>query len=317
MAIWYAQQSSTNIDHVSSGTTSDVWNAAADGSGAWMDISVLTAGGTDTVLAANGKTAININTDINIGTGRLSTAAEGGTAGGGFTVSAARTITANVLAGSTHALAATHKSGTVAIVGTVTGGTTNGAVANGIRLTAAGTLTISGLVKGGSGSGSYGVYQSAGVIEINGGLEGGSSYNAFGAHLFAGTLTINGHAITAGSYTICNGLWIGGGAFATANNCDLIHTAYAAATNGCIVYNPGPNNYIEYPTTTGTAKYGKTIPAASVLSGVDGDGADAPATGTVTLPSEADVKSGVEFGASGALTGDYVNPPHIRKGISY
>ncbi len=291
MAIWYAQQSIIAIDHVSSGRTSDVWNAAPDGSGAWMDVSVLHAGGTDTVLAANGKDAITINTDINIGTGRLSTAAEGtGAAGGGFAVVVNRTVRGNILAGTTTCIT---------------------------MVTGAYTLTIYGNVTGGSASNTVGIAGSgsASAIVVYGDVTGGSVVSGYGITTSYTPTTINGNLIATNAPAVNQS----NVSTLTVNAGNIINSVYSSAIYGRypVVYNPGPGNYIEYPTTTGKAKYGKTIPAASVLSGVDGDGVGAPATGTVTLPAESDVKSGVEFGPGGALTGDYVNPPHIRKGISY
>jgi hypothetical protein len=85
MTTWFAQKGSCNIDSVSGGTTSDLWNDAAVGGGNWMNTSVLTAGGSTTVLVANGNSAIAINIDVNIGTGTITNAATGGTAGGQFT----------------------------------------------------------------------------------------------------------------------------------------------------------------------------------------------------------------------------------------
>lgn len=285
MAIWYAQQSSTNIDRVSAGTTSDVWNAAADGSGAWMDISVLTAGGTDTVLAANGKTAITINTDIDIGTGRLSTAAEGtGAAGGGFDVASARTVRGNILAGKTTCVTIGNGAYTLTIYGNVTGGSAANAV-------------------GISGNGA------ASTIVVTGDVIGGSYISAYGITTSYSSTTVNGNLIATNAPAV----YQSNNTTLTINAGNIINSVYSSAIYGRypVVYNPGPGNYIEYPTTTGTAKYGKTIPAASVLSGVDGDGANAPATGTVTLPSEDDVKLGVEFGPGGALTGAFELVPDI------
>lgn len=268
MSTWYAQQSSTNINRVSAGTTSAVWNAAPDGSGAWMDISVLTAGGTDTVLAANGKTVININTYIDIGTGRLSTAEEGGTAGGGFLVGSNRTVRANVLAGTSACI--TMSSGAIA-------------------------LTIYGNVTGGSANNAVGIDGNGSSVSVNGSL------------IASKAPAINQGQLSAITYTyITNG--------------NIINSVYSSAIYGRapVGIELGPNNYIEYVNPSGVAiKYGATIPAASVLSGVNGDGADAPATGTVVLPAEDDVKRGVEFGPGESLTGNYVSPPHIGKGISH
>ena len=73
MADWYAQNSSVNIDSVNE------WNADPAGAGAWLTWPA--ASGDN--LYANGKTAIACNVNFNIGTGKISTEAGAGTAGGG------------------------------------------------------------------------------------------------------------------------------------------------------------------------------------------------------------------------------------------
>src|SRR3989337_128145 len=112
MADWYAQNSSVNIDSVNE------WNADPAGAGAWLTWPA--ASGDN--LYANGKTAIACNVDFNIGTGKISTEAGAGTAGGGFTCSTARTITAYITAGTTPCIS-TSSSVTIAWTGNITGGT--------------------------------------------------------------------------------------------------------------------------------------------------------------------------------------------------
>jgi hypothetical protein len=289
MATWYAQQSIVAIDHVSAGTTSDVWNAAADGSGAWMDISVLTAGGTDTVLAANGKTAIAISLDLDIGTGRLSTAEEGGTAGGGFAVATNRTVRGNILAGTTTCITMGNGAYTLTIYGNVTGGSASNASGISGNLTSSSTIVVTGDVIGGSIVSGYGIATSSSRTTVNGNLCANAAPAIYQSN--ASTLTINGGNIINSALT------------------NAIYGRYPVALR------LGATNYIEYVNPSGVAiKYGATIPAASVLSGVDGDGADAPATGTVTLPSADDVKLGVEFGPGESLTGSYASSA-ASKGI--
>jgi len=250
-----------------------------------MDISVLTAGGSDTVLAANGKGAININTYIDIGTGRLSTAEEGGTAGGGFAVVTARTVRGNIQAGTTACITMVSGAYTLTIYGNVTGGSASNVV--GIN---------------GNGSSS--------AIVVYGDVIGGSYISAYGITTNYSSTTVNGDLYANAGPAI----YQSNASILTINGGNIINSALSNAIFGryTVVYNPGPNNYIEYVNASGVAiKYGATIPAASVLSGVNGDGANAPATGTVVLPAEDDVKLGVEFGPDGAMTGAFEPVPDI------
>lgn len=254
-----------------------------------MDISVLTAGGTDTVLAANGKTAIAISIDLDIGTGRLSTAEEGGSAGGGFAVATNRTVRANVLAGTAACITMSSGAYTLRIYGNVTGGSapnTVGILGNG----SASTIVVFGDVTGGSNVSAYGMATSYSGATVNGSLIANNAPAIFQGQLSAILYITNGN---------------------------IINSVYSPAIYGRapVGIELGPNNYIEYVNPSGVAiKYGATIPAESVLSGVNGDGADAPATGTVTLPSEDDVKLGVTFGPSGAMTGTFEPVPDIDLG---
>jgi len=284
MATWYAQKGSCNIDSVSGGTTSDVWNAAAGGGGAWMDTSVLTAGG-NTVLAANAQTAIAVNISIDLGTGRLSTAAEGGTAGGGFTVASAVTITANIVAGTTTCLTASGAGYTLAIIGDCTGGTKVGKYC--LLITSAlKAVNITGDVTGGSTTDAQCLRnESTASINISGDVTGGSGAAAFGLdNRSTGAVAITGN-LSYGAGTNAHGVRNLGAGVVTVTAGNLLSSASGVAfSGGCLIYHPGATNYIQIAKTTGgagTYKYGKTIPAADVRSGVDGDGANAPATGTL------------------------------------
>lgn len=166
MTTFYAQNGSQGIFAAWSGHDS-MWNTAADGSGSWLTPASLTAAD---ILAANAKTAILLNADVTAL--RLSTAAEGGTAGGGFTVDlsnatgASRTVNANLLAGTTVCLGHSTSPYTgkrLTINGTITGGTATDAV--GLRITNTGSVnfiaTLLGNMTGGSGTNAHGVYITA------------------------------------------------------------------------------------------------------------------------------------------------------------
>ncbi len=284
MATFYCQAAAgVNIDAVSGGTTSNVWNDAANGSGNWMDISVLTAGGSATILCANGKAFnIAVNIDINIGTGRLSTAAEGGTAGGnGFVVTGTRSIIGNIVAGTSICLAPSGTGYTLTVTGNVTGGSV-GTNAWGINIASAMTTNVTGIITGGGSINRYGIRATSGTLTVTGNVVAGSATNTPG---------VNSDVL----WTLVDG--------------NIINNTSSQAIVGPHYYNPGAANYIQCPKTTGgagTYNYGKTIPAASVIEAVDGDGANAPATGTYHEATVAEVQDGVMFGPASAYEGEYV-----------
>ena len=81
-ATWYAQKGSCNIDSVSGGTSSDVWNSVSVGGGTWLDWS--TGPATDDIFEANAQTGLVINTDPK-GTSGATKVHLKNTGGGGFT----------------------------------------------------------------------------------------------------------------------------------------------------------------------------------------------------------------------------------------
>ena len=239
MTTWYAQNSSVNINSVHE------WNDVANGSGNWLTWANLA---TDDILCANTKTAILINVDFTCL--RISTQAEAaGNAGGGFAVADARTITANILAGSSICLTTSESGYTLIIIGTITGGTSSskyglynpvavdihitGAItggsatsASGISNNDTGNLVITGNLLGGSSTNTYGIYQAGnGNVTINGNITGGSDLNGYGINCMNAntTLTINSGNLVAG---------------ANKNTAPIIGV-------GRLVYNPGAGNYIQ------------------------------------------------------------------------
>jgi len=247
-----------------------------------MDISVLTAGGSGTVLAANGKTDIAISIDVDIGTGRLSTAAEGGTAGGGFVLSSARTIVANIQAGTSACIVTSGTGYTASITGNVTGGT-GGSSAHGVRVASAMTLNVTGNVAGGGSSSRHGIYISdaGAVVSVTGNVSGGSSG------------------------TDANGIKNDSSANLTVSNGNLIFTASGSAVTGACLYNPGSSNYVQFAKTGGGSnKFGIEPSAGDLRYGVT----CGSTTGTLTLPPTRKVCRGVAYGAGGTETAGTLSP---------
>jgi hypothetical protein len=138
---------------------------------------------------------------------------------------------------------------------------------------------------GGSAGTTYGIYNvSTGTITMTGNTKGGTDSSS------PGIMNIN----ATGVFTLVG---------------SIDNTGNAPGCGGKITYNPGATNYIEYPKpTSGTYKYGKTIPAASILSSATPDGALAPEAGTYHVATAAEVKYGIGFGAASAETGEYTGP---------
>lgn len=294
--IWYAQNSSVNIDSLNE------WNDAPDGSGNWLTWGNLAAGD---ILAANGKTAIAIN--VSFTCLRISTAAEGGTAGGGFTVSGAVTITANILAGTTDGVTTSGTGYTLTVVGNVTGG--SGTSKYGINNVTAVTINITGNVSGGTGVSSYGLNNnSTGTINVTGNVAGGSNTTALGIYNnTTGVVTITG-TVSGGSGVRAYGVHQSSTGVTTVNSGNLINSATAMAVTGAIIYNPGAQNYIQYPKpTSGHHNYAQAVAAGSVIEGVFAgvDDSDAVVMGTYHEATAAEVQSGVTFGPSSGYTGTY------------
>ncbi len=303
MSDWYAQNSTVNIDSVNE------WNAAANGSGAWLTWPP--ASGDN--LYANAKTAIAINVSFNIGTGKISTEAGAGTAGGGFTYATASnlTITANISAGTTACLVITGGTGGGSIVGNITGGSASTAYGVGDSHTSV-NIVVTGNILGGGNATAYGYRFSgtSGSVSVTGNLTGGSVLNASGfISTSSGTCTITGNCI--GSATVSAGGCeaTGSGAITIIGN--IINGARGSGAVGNITYSPTPTNYIQYG---GSTNYYSDIPA---VGNVTEDDTAAGVTGTYHEATEAEVQSGVTFGALSALTGTYSGGggrPEIRGG---
>ncbi|MEI6297882.1 MAG: hypothetical protein WCO84_09700 [bacterium] len=241
MTVWYAQNSSVDIN------SAGMWH---DSGGNDQDISTSDK---TIILCANGKSNININQNITCYS--ISTAAEGGTSGGGFKIAGSYMIDGHVVGGSTFCLSINGAECTVVISGNVTGGsgfsginindTTNiitlnitgdvtggsAALAHGISVsstTLAHQITIVGNLKGGTHSGTRGLtYGNLNMhVYITGNIEAGSGTFTPGALPFAGTITVN-------------------------DGC-IINSETSQATS-TVIYNPNEDgsSYIRYPRSTG------------------------------------------------------------------
>jgi hypothetical protein len=301
---WYAQNSSVNIDSVNE------WNDVADGSGNWLTWPPAA----DDTLRANGKIAIAINVDFTCA--QIDTI----TSGGGFTVSTARTITANVVSETANCLTSSATSGTtVTINGNVSGGTyPNYGVVN----SSSGTVTVNGSVNagtslginnastgiinaisanGGNRLGAYGIYNaSTGIVNIVN-ATGGTYATAYGVISNTGAVNVSGN-VTAGIATGCNGIYCAGvGVITVAGN--LIDNSYASAVMArVLIINQSTTNYHRVYTGATTRDMYYDLPDAG---NVTEDDTVAGVAGTYHEATEAEVQSGVTFGASSELTGTY------------
>jgi hypothetical protein len=162
-----------------SGTAADVWS---------------TFNATDVLHSNSFAITVNVNTTV---AEVRNDNANSATNGGSFSLNNEITLTANVVAGTT---VCTQPNGSIscAIVGNITGGTSNGA--DGFRNTGTGTVTITGNVTGGSTFGANGAGNtSTGTINITGNATGGASAATIGANNNStGTLNLTGNATGGG-----------------------------------------------------------------------------------------------------------------------
>jgi hypothetical protein len=275
MATYYAQGAGV-IDEVE-------WDTTAAGGGTdlvWANLDPAD------ILVANGK-AITI--DLSFTCAKISTLAYTGTVGGSFTVTAACTITADLEYGSAGGETCLTTSGTgyaLVITGDILASTGGVASKRGLSVvTALTSVTINGDVTGGAGTSNHGVNVESGTtVTVNGSVTQGTGSSARGIHSNGAVIVNNGIVSGIATQPSGNAIYTSAASGITLNNCNLIYGTGSSPVLGAIIFNPGANNYIQIPKTTGgagTYKYGKTIPAADVRSGVDGDGANAPATGTL------------------------------------
>jgi len=333
MTTWFAQNSSVNIDSVNQ------WNSAANGSGSWLTWASL---GASDILVANGKTSITIN--VNTTCAKLTTAATGGTAGGGFILSSGITLTAAVEGGSTTCV--TLSSGSATIVGNITTSVFAGAV----LVSSTGTLTVTGNVTGGSGNAVGITNSSTGTVNVTGNVTGGVTANTFGiTNSSTGTVNVTGNvtggntfqtqgvfnALT-GAVTITGNCYAGSGAggHAASNN---VSTGGSITVVGDVYPSTATNaltNLVSSGVSLGRITvFGNIFSASTGYAGVGnglltisptveishayrtqtGVGIGASRTlytgGTnIGQPTTANVRSGTTFGASSEYTGTLAVP---------
>lgn len=183
MATYYARKND-NAD------STDMWNTASDGSGSFLTWPPAA----DDILRANSFT-VELNVDFTVS--QINTL----TNGGYFNLASGdRTITANVLAGTSGTTGAVHNAdtGTLTINGNVTSGT--GLNAWGIVNNTTGTIVVNGNVQAGNGNTAIGaVNNSTGTFTVNGNIAGGGASTTYGGfNVSTGQFTVNGNS-TGGS----------------------------------------------------------------------------------------------------------------------
>lgn len=174
MATYYARANG-NVN------ATNVWSTTPSGATSDLFPSFTSA---DTLMSNGFTITLNVNTTVleikNDTTG-------GATAGGTFNLNNSITLSANLYAGNsiicTYAGASPNSA---TIIGNINGGT----VYTGVLNNSTGTLNVVGTITGGIGAGAIGVSNGAGIINITGNVIAGASVN--GAHAVVnGTGTIN------------------------------------------------------------------------------------------------------------------------------
>jgi hypothetical protein len=306
MTTWFAQNSGVNIDSVNQ------WNDLANGTGNWLTWASL---GAADVLVANGKTAITIN--VAVVCGELTTIANGGTAGGGFTWPGGVAITANLRPGTTQLLTPSG-SGARAITGDCFGSPSTGtAYACGPT---SDTITVTGSITGGATNLAR-VFNNCTSMIVVGNLTGGTvAADTYAINLdAAGTIVITGN-VSASS--------IGQAIYINSGTATVTVTGTITATTGvpAIKQNAGTlnlrHNGLLVASASGTLPVGSAIlnllidPTSEQQhtyrvnnAGVAG-AARSLYTGGVNLgqPATANVRSGTVFGASSEYTGTLAVP---------
>lgn len=230
-ATWYAQKAA-NIDSVSSATTSDVWNAAANGSGAWLDLSADYSADT-----FRGKAATAVAINVSWTCAQIDSIGNTGT----FTIAANVTLTADLVGGSSSTFLINGGTPIVTVNGSVTGGS-----GTCILISVAGTLIIDGNVTGGSGDSRHGINNTtaAATITVTGDVLGGSNAGAIGINCssVATVLSITGNVTAAAGKGIVANLPTASVTITGGNIVDS-GTQHAVGSAASIIYIPGAANY--------------------------------------------------------------------------
>jgi hypothetical protein len=311
MATWFAQNSSVNTDSVNQ------WNSATNGSGSWLTWASL---GASDILVANGKTSIAIN--VNVMCATLTTAATGGTAGGGFILSAGVNITANIECGTTTCVTRSAAGGSnCTITGNLTGSTTTGSVSAYVH-SSSGTTNIVGNITGGT-SGGFGASVSNGVVNVTGNVTGGGAGNlCHGISYSVGSLAITGN-VTGGTQIYSYGInasatlslviigdiipsattpaigLVGTGSGTTT----ILHTGNIQGSSAGIVPFGGSHKYLIHATNAQQHGYYTSVSGTpGVLRTLYTGGVN------IGLPAIANVRLGTAYGAVSEYTGTLAVP---------
>lgn len=214
---------------------------------------------------------------INI-TGAISGGTGSGVLGVNNTANATISVTGNITGGSissAHAFSTSGTSATINVTGNVTGG---GSSTYGLNISGASALvTVAGNVTGGSGSGAFGINQTAGALTVRGTLTPGTYASGAQAISAATVFRYSGHIYSGG-----------------------------------MSINTGPNGFLPFTGTftgiTNEEIYLHIYDDGNYPSGNNGTQRILTRYGT-NNPAVADVRSGTVYGASGLLTGTLAVPP--------
>jgi len=196
-------------------------------SGNWSDVTVWDGGttlpGAGDTADSNGYTVtIDQNIDMSPGGALVNTNA----GAGGFDVSVARVIVANIICTVRSVLNMTHSTGTMQITGNLQGGTSGTTIRT--YWATAGHVSVTGNVTGGAGgAGNRGLHSAgAGNITVTGNVTGGaaSEFNYGVEHAGTGNVTVTGTA-TGGSVANCFGV-----KFSSSGTCTIANATGGSAT---------------------------------------------------------------------------------------
>lgn len=165
-------------------------------------------------------------------------AATGVTAGGSFSITASRTVNANIFGGAAVCVNVTGAGTILTFSGNITGGTAAFAAMNLAMTGATASAIITGNLLGGTGTGSYALTSSLAtltqLVTINGNITGGSGATSYG-YFIGGIAPVNiiGN-ITGGSNATATGLFL-----STANVLTITGSVYGSTGTGLIINSTG------------------------------------------------------------------------------
>lgn len=286
MATWYARQTA-NIN------AANVWNAAPDGSGAWL---TWPPAASDVLLANNFTVTVNVSTTVaevrNDNTG-------GATAGGSFTLANGAVLMGNVYSGTAGTRCVTLTgTNSATIVGQIQSGATTA-----VDMTSSGTLTVTGNVTGGTAANARGINQAtaAGTITITGDVTGGTNSSAVGVNsAIAGTITLTGNSIGATAIGLSNTV---GGSASISGYVQASATAAGANNTAQGTFTVGETRSASNgrPAVTGAFRYASATAAKDTAYTQDGTQIVLSPTASI-VPAVETVRKGVTYG-DGAYTG--------------